>query len=89
MKHHQKQNNFKNGKLLGPTPNFEDWTNAPIKKNFENKFKLPTWVDNDANLVALAESRKGAGRNYKTILCVTLGTGIGGGIIINNELFHV
>jgi glucokinase len=77
---------FKNGKLLGPAPNFEDWTNAPIKKNFEDKFKLPTWADNDANLMALAESRKGAGRNYNSLLCVTLGTGIGGGIIINREL---
>ena len=77
---------FNNGKLLGPTPNFKDWANVPIKTNFEEKFNLPTWVDNDANLLALAESRKGAGRNYSTILCVTLGTGIGGGIIINHEL---
>lgn len=79
---------FKTGKLLGRTPNFEDWVSAPIKKNFEDKFSLPTWADNDANLLALAESRKGAGRNFNTLLCVTLGTGIGGGIMINNELYR-
>lgn len=79
---------FKTGKLLGRAPNFDDWENASIKKNFEEKFNLPTWVDNDANLMALAESRKGAGRNFNTLLCITLGTGIGGGIIINQKLYR-
>lgn len=79
---------FKTGRLSGSTPNFEHWTNAPIKKNFEDRFNLPTWVDNDANLMALAESRKGAGQKYNNLLCVTLGTGIGGGIIINNQLYR-
>lgn len=79
---------FKTGKLSGSTPNFEHWANAPIKKNFEDRFDLPTWADNDANLMALAESRKGAGRDYNTLLCATLGTGIGGGLIINNELYR-
>ena len=79
---------FKTGMLLGHAPNFEDWANAPIKKNFEERFNLATWADNDANLMALAESRKGAGREHNTLLCVTLGTGIGGGIIINREVFR-
>jgi len=79
---------FKSGKLLDSTPNFEHWTNAPIKKRFEDRFNLPTWADNDANLMALAEARKGAGQKYNNLLCVTLGTGIGGGIIINNELYR-
>lgn len=79
---------FEAGRLLGSTPNFEDWTNAPIKKRFEERFGLPTWVDNDANMMALAESRKGAGRGYRSVLCATLGTGIGGGMVINGELYR-
>lgn len=79
---------FRTGRLIGDTLNFEHWANAPIKKNFEDRFNLPTWADNDANLMALAESRKGAGRDYDNILCVTLGTGIGGGLIINKELYR-
>ncbi len=79
---------FEAGQLLGSTPNFEDWTNAPIKRRFEERFRLPTWVDNDANMMALAESRKGAGQGYRSVLCATLGTGIGGGMIINGEVYR-
>jgi len=77
---------FKTGKLVGSTTNIKHWRDVPIKKNFEDRFNLSTWVDNDANLMALAEARKGAGQNYSNILCATLGTGIGGGIILNNLL---
>lgn len=77
---------FEKGQLLGSTPNIASWTNAPIKTNFEARFNIPTWADNDANLMALAEARKGAGQKYRSMLCITLGTGIGGGIIINNQV---
>lgn len=79
---------FAKGQLIGSTPNIPHWTDAPIKKSFEARFKIPTWADNDANLMALAEARKGAGRNYGTILCLTLGTGIGGGIIIDDQIYR-
>lgn len=79
---------FENGQLIGSAPNFASWTNAPIRNNFQQHFNIPTSVDNDANLMALAEARNGAGRNYHTILCVTLGTGIGGGLIINDEIYR-
>jgi len=79
---------FKTGKLLGRAPNFEDWKDVQIKKRFEEKFSIPTWVDNDANLMALAESRRGAGKDFKNSLSVTLGTGIGGGIILNNQIYR-
>jgi len=79
---------FKSGKLLGRAPNFEDWKDVQIKKRFEKKFNIPTWVDNDANLLALAEARRGAGKDYKNLLCATLGTGIGGGIILNNQIYR-
>lgn len=77
---------FEKGKLIGKTPNIESWANAPIKKNIENRFNITTWVDNDANVVALAESRLGAGKGFANALCLTLGTGIGGGLILDNQL---
>ena len=76
------------GKLLGSTPNIQAWTNAPIKKKLEERFSIPVWADNDANIMALAEARKGAGRGFNNILCLTLGTGIGGGIVINGEVLR-
>jgi len=77
---------FSQGKLLGRAPNFEHWQNVPIRKIFEQRFDIPTWVDNDANLLALAEARHGAGKRFHDLLCVTLGTGIGGGIVLNDQL---
>jgi len=79
---------FEKGQLIGSTPNLKSWTKAPIKKNLEEHFNIPAWADNDANVMALAEARKGAGRGYKNILCLTLGTGIGGGIIIDNQVLR-
>lgn len=79
---------FESGQLIGNAPNLASWKDAAIKTIFQEHFNIPTWVDNDANLMALAEARKGAGQNYHTIICVTLGTGIGGGIIINNEVYR-
>ena len=79
---------FEKGQLLGTTPNLPNWTNAPIKRLIEEKFNIPTWADNDANVMALAEARIGAGKGYKNILCLTLGTGIGGGILVNNQVLR-
>lgn len=76
------------GLLKGSTPNFKYWKDVPISDEIESEFNLPTFVDNDANLMALAEARHGAGREYKNLICLTIGTGIGGGIIINGELYR-
>jgi len=54
----------------------------------EAEFGLPTIVDNDANLAGLAEAWLGAGRGYRVVLMVTLGTGIGGGLIIDGEIYR-
>ncbi len=79
---------FETGQLKGTTPNLPNWAKAPIKKSLEEKFNIPTWADNDANIMALAEARLGAGKGYKNILCLTLGTGIGGGILIDNQVLR-
>jgi glucokinase len=62
--------------------------NVNLKRWLSNHFDYPIYVDNDANVMALAEHKFGAAKGYKDALCLTLGTGIGGGIILNDKLFH-
>jgi glucokinase len=76
------------GFLKGSTPNFKCWRHVPIKSELEKKVGLPVFVDNDANLMALGEAKYGAGMGHKHIICLTIGTGIGGGIIIEGNLFR-
>lgn len=75
------------GLVMSPS-NLRDWDNFPIVKLFEEQFKVPVVLDNDANTAALGEYVYGAGRGYKNIVYVTVSTGIGGGIILNGEIFH-
>lgn len=76
------------GHLTGNSPNFKFWDDVPIKAELEKRLNIPVWVDNDANLMAYGEAKFGAGVGKKDIVCLTLGTGIGGGIILNGELFR-
>lgn len=62
--------------------------NLPLKDFFQNRFGLPVVVDNDANAAALAEFRLGAGKGARHLIHLTLGTGIGGGIIIDSGLYR-
>ncbi|MDG2703357.1 ROK family glucokinase, partial [Vibrio parahaemolyticus] len=62
------------------------WTNYPLKDHLEAETGLPSVIENDANIAALGEMWKGAGDGAKNILMVTLGTGVGGGIIVNGEV---
>ncbi|KPB05238.1 ROK family glucokinase [Bacillus sp. CHD6a] len=64
------------------------WENYPLKDLLEVETGLPVVVDNDANLAAIGEMWKGAGEGSKDLICVTLGTGVGGGIITNGEIVH-
>ena len=59
-----------------------------MKEYFGNKFGLPVVIDNDANCATIAEHKLGNGKGCKNLVCVTIGTGIGGGIIINNEIYN-
>ncbi|MDQ1004748.1 glucokinase [Neobacillus niacini] len=64
------------------------WENFPLQAILERETSLPVVVDNDANIAALGEMWKGAGQEAKNLICVTLGTGVGGGIIVNGEIVH-
>ena len=54
----------------------------------EENYSLPAILENDVNCMALGEKWLGAGKNLSNFICLTIGTGIGGGIILNNELFR-
>ncbi len=68
--------------------NVPGWTAVHLAPRVEEKLKLRTRVDNDVNVMALGECTFGAGRTYQHAVFVTLGTGVGGGIVINNKLFR-
>lgn len=69
------------------TPNL-GWRNFPLRDLVQNAIGLPATLDNDANAATYGEWWMGAGRGVDTLVGVTLGTGIGGGIVLNGELYH-
>ncbi|OBR25253.1 Glucokinase [Bacillus amyloliquefaciens] len=64
------------------------WKNYPLKDHLEAETGIPAVIENDANIAALGEMWKGAGDGAKDVILVTLGTGVGGGIIVNGEIVH-
>ncbi len=80
--------NVDEGFLKGGTPNFKFWSEVPIANEIRKRTKVKAFVDNDANLMALAEARFGAGVGHANLICLTIGTGIGGGIIINGDIYR-
>ncbi len=79
--------NFETGKVVGHSPNIPGWEGVNLKKSLRIS-GIPAYADNDANCVALAESLFGAARGSNSALCVTVGTGIGGGIILNGQVYR-
>ncbi|WP_030994524.1 ROK family glucokinase [Streptomyces sp. NRRL F-5630] len=62
------------------------WRHEPLKDKIEKRVGLPVVVENDANAAAWGEYRFGAGQGHEDVICITLGTGLGGGIIVGNKL---
>ncbi|HEY8990625.1 MAG TPA: ROK family protein, partial [Luteolibacter sp.] len=77
--------NFEQGIVYNLT-NVRGWEMVPLKTKLETLIGLPVSVDNDANCMAYAEWKRGAGRGYRHLVCLTLGTGVSGGIIANGQL---
>jgi len=69
------------------TPNL-GWRNFPLRDLIADRVRLPAALDNDANCATYGEWWLGAGRNVDTLVGLTLGTGIGGGIVLNGKIFH-
>jgi glucokinase len=69
-------------------PNISGWKEVNLKMILQKRLKLPVSLDNDANLMSLAEYKLGAAVGFKNSLCLTLGTGVGGGIIIDGSIYR-
>ncbi len=74
-----------NGVIL-VMPNIPGWNNLPFSNLLTQKYHVPVFVGNDANLAALGEWRYGAGQGHNDLLYLTISTGIGGGVIANGQL---
>lgn len=77
----------RNGELVKKAVNL-GWSDMPLKPVIEKELKLPVILLNDANAAALGEMWKGAARGKANLVFVTLGTGVGGGIILNGEVLN-
>ncbi len=77
----------KRGVIQSP-PNLPTWTGVPIVDVLKHEFKVECRLENDANAGALAEHRFGAGQGVQNMIFLTMGTGLGAGIIISGRLYH-
>jgi glucokinase len=78
----------KKGETILFSPNLPLWRNIPIKRMISERFHMPCVLENDANAAAWGEKWAGAGKNVDSLVMITLGTGIGGGVVINNKLWR-
>jgi glucokinase len=76
------------GALVGATPHLHHWGAFPLRDRLAERLGVAPVVDNDANLAALAEHRLGAARNTRVSITVTLGTGIGAGIVVDGRVLY-
>lgn len=79
------QIDYKSG-IVKLAPNIPGWVDVPIAKIIEDEFHIPTRIDNDVRCAALGEMKFGAGKGCENFICITVGTGIGSGIVINGKI---
>ena len=79
------QVDYKTG-VVKLAPNIPGWVNVPIAQMIEEEFNIPTRIDNDVRCAALGELKFGAGKGCENFVCITVGTGIGSGLVINGQL---
>jgi glucokinase len=77
----------RDGTVLGGAENLPGWKGTNLYDPIQQKFGLPATAGNDVTVAALAESRFGAGKGVSNMVCLALGTGIGGGLVINDQLY--
>ena len=74
--------------IVEDPPNLPGWKKVNIAKVISQKFNKRVFVDNDANTAAIGELTFGSGKKYKSFIMITLGTGVGGGIVIDKKIYH-
>lgn len=74
------------GRIVGSTGNIPGWQGTKVKETLQKKYRLPTVVENDANAAAYAEYQIGSAKGANPLLMITLGTGVGGGVVVNGRL---
>jgi glucokinase len=74
--------------VVRTSPNFGGWKDIPLKEWSESDFQVPSFVDNDANCAVVAEWKLGQGRGLKNLVLLTLGTGVGGGLVLDDRLYR-
>ena len=75
-------------KTMLATPNIADWNGVDLDQQLTQLIGLPVVIENDANAAAWGEAKFGAGKNQNHMMMLTVGTGIGGGIVVNGELYR-
>lgn len=76
------------GKVIGGNDIIPGWIGTDLVEMLEKKFSLPAVLENDVNCAALGEKWLGAGKEKKDFICITIGTGIGGGIVMNDDILR-
>ena len=76
------------GSVFAATDNLPGWAGFPLQKFAQERFGLPTWVVNDAHAAVLAELHFGLGRSLSDFVAITIGTGIGGGVVCGGKLLR-
>jgi len=74
--------------IVVKSPNFPDWNNLPLRDELEHALRIPVVIENDANAAALGEQWRGAGRGINSMILLTLGTGVGAGIVLDNKIWQ-
>ena len=82
------QVDYSRGRISAATDLIPGWVGTDIRGYFRDEYNIPVVVENDVNCVALGEMWKGNGRDMNNFISIALGTGIGGGIILNRSIFR-
>lgn len=74
--------------IVRKSPNLPDWTDYPVRSDIEKALGTSVILENDANAAALGEKWQGAARDFDSMCMITLGTGVGGGLVLDGKVWH-
>ncbi|HEU5450827.1 MAG TPA: ROK family protein, partial [Terriglobales bacterium] len=74
--------------MLRESPNLPGWHDYPVRDEIERRLQAPVVLENDANAAALGENWLGAAKGFDDMLMITLGTGVGGGMVLRQKVWH-